>query len=101
MLGSKFEVDTERDVYLAGDLYRVRIADAALPNPVAIVTITLTSGRDKQLQMNCDQCELQCEHVGGALAHLLDAKTTMGLAAPPDENVPLEFLTDRRTVGNQ
>jgi len=98
MAGSKFEVDTERDVHLAGDLYRVRIADASLPNPLAIVTITLSSGRDKQLLLNCDQCDLKCEHLGGAMAHLLDAKSTMGLAAPPDEDVPLELLTDRELI---
>ncbi len=85
--GSQCEIDTERDVYLGGDLYRVNVAEA-------IVTLTLQSGRNKQLQSNCDQCETNCVHMGAALAHLLDAKSTMGLAAPPDEEVPLENLTE-------
>ncbi len=90
-LGSKVEVDSERDVFLGGDLYRVCVDQA-------IVTITLQSGRNKQLQTNCDQCETNCEHLGAALAHLLDAKSTMGLAAPPDETVPLENLTEQELL---
>ncbi len=93
--GSKFEIETERDVYLGGDLYRVRVADGLLPTGLAVVTLTLNSGRNRQLQINCDQCEPYCEHVGGALGHLLEAKTSMGLAAPPDETVALENLTEQ------
>ncbi|MEZ6133492.1 MAG: DEAD/DEAH box helicase [Pirellulaceae bacterium] len=92
--GGRFELETERDVYLGGDLYRVRVGDPDLPNGLAVVTITLNSGRNKQLQLNCDSCQTSCEHMGGALHHLLDAKSTMGLAAPPDETVPLENLTE-------
>ncbi len=94
--GSKLLIDTEEDVYLGGDLYRVRVpAETA---DVAIVTITLNSGRKKQLQLNCDQCEVRCEHIGGALAHLLEAKSTMGLAAPPDETVALENPTEEELL---
>lgn len=85
--GAQFEIDTERNVFLGGDLYRVNVSDA-------IVTVTLQSGRNKQLQTNCDRCETSCVHIGAAFAHLLDAKSTMGLAAPPDEEVPLENLTE-------
>ncbi|MCA9127030.1 MAG: DEAD/DEAH box helicase [Planctomycetales bacterium] len=92
--GGRFEIETERDVFLGGDLYRVRVGDPA----EAVVTITLNSGRNKQLQINCDQCELTCEHMGGALAHLLDAKSTMGLAEPPDPTVPLENLTEKELL---
>ena len=43
--------------------------------------------------MNCDQCDLPCIHQAAALEYLLDAKSCLGLAAPPDESVPLENLT--------
>jgi hypothetical protein len=89
--GSKFEIDSELDVFLGGDLFRVLVDQAN-------VTITLQSGRDKQLQTNCNQCEVACHHLGAALAHLLDAKSTLGLAAPPDETVPLENLTEKELV---
>ncbi|MGB7347717.1 MAG: DEAD/DEAH box helicase [Pirellulaceae bacterium] len=91
--GRTFEVQSDRDVFLGGDLFRVRVEDAAIDDGLAIATLTLNSGRAKQLQFNCDQCEVPCEHVGAALDFLLDAKSVLGLAMPPDEEVPLENLT--------
>ncbi len=88
-----FEIQSDRDVFLGGDLFRVRVEDALLVDGLAITTITLNSGRDKQLQLNCDQCEVHCAHLGAALDFLLDAKSVLGLAMPPDESVPLENLT--------
>ncbi|WP_153558009.1 DEAD/DEAH box helicase [Roseimaritima sediminicola] len=110
----KYEIQPDRDVYLGGDLFRVRVEDAELGDEevdrtdmteaerhagsgrtanVAIVTMTLQSGRKKQLQLNCDRCDLPCEHLGAAVEFLLDAKSVLGLAHPPDESVPLENLT--------
>lgn len=91
--GRAFEVQSDRDVYLGGDLFRVRVQDASVDNGLAIATITLVSGRKKQLQINCDQCQLPCEHIGAAFEFLLTAKSELGLAMPPDESVPLENLT--------
>lgn len=91
--GRAFEVQSDRDVYLGGDLFRVRVEDAGLDEGLAVATITLVSGRKKQLQANCDQCQLPCKHVGAAFEFLLTAKSELGLAMPPDESVPLENLT--------
>ncbi len=91
--GGKFEILSDRDVYLAGDLLRIRVKDADLPSGLAIVTLTLQSGRQKQLQLNCDCGVAFCLHSGAALDYLLDGRETLGLAAPPDETVPLEYLT--------
>lgn len=88
-----FEIDSDRDVFLGGDLYRVRVSDGDVPGGVAIATFTLQSARSKQIQANCDQCEIPCLHQAAALSYLLDAKSVLGLAAPPDESVPLENLT--------
>lgn len=103
--GDRFtEIDPDRDVFLGGDLFRVRIHDSnaryrgsdEAPPAIgtAIVTLTLQSARAKQIQTNCDCCDAFCHHAGAALAYLLDAKSVLGLAAPPDESVPLENLTE-------
>lgn len=87
------EVQSDRDVYLGGDVYRVRVLDPELESGLAVTTITLMSGRKKQLLCNCDQCAVPCTHLGAAFEFLLDAKSVLGLAMPPDESVPLENLT--------
>lgn len=93
--GQSFEIQSDRDVYLGGDLMRVRIEDAKVDGGLAIASITLSSDRKKQLAVNCDRCDAPCEHLGAALAYLLDSKSALGLAMPPDEEVPLEHLTSR------
>jgi superfamily II DNA or RNA helicase len=89
----RLDVDPD-DVYLGGDLFRVRMTDHELLTQRAIVTLTLQGGRSRELRFNCDQCDTACQHLGAAFAYLLDAKSVMGLAAPPDPSVPLENLTD-------
>lgn len=89
----KFEIDPEEDVYLGGDVFRVRVMDQAIPAGKAIVVLTLMSGRQQQLYLQCDQCGAPCEHAGAAIGFLLEEKSLLGLAAPPDESVPLELLT--------
>ena len=91
--GQAFEISTDDNVFLGGDLFRVRIPDPAVDAGLAIVTITLQSGRRRQLQTNCDCCDVPCLHIGAAIDHLLQAKSDLGLAQPPDESVPLEHLT--------
>src|SRR5690606_31003710 len=88
-----FEIQGERDVFLGGDLFRVRLEDTNLASRLAVVTITLQSARAKQLQTNCDCGDAFCIHIGAALDYLLDAKSVLGLAEPPDESVALENLT--------
>lgn len=39
--GRAFEIQGERDVFLGGDLFRVRVEDANLASRLAVVTITL------------------------------------------------------------
>ena len=110
-IGNRFtEIDLDRGVYLGGDLLRIRMADCDAKHagederPEAsvdagsgptIVTMTLQSRRAKQITINCDRCDGLCHHMGAALDYLLDAKSILGLAAPPDASVPLENLTDK------
>ena len=91
--GRTFDLVGDRDVYLGGDLYRVRVHDAEIEGGMAIATVTLSSDRKKGLAINCEQCEMPCLHLAAAFDFLLDAKTDLGLAMPPDEDVPLENLT--------
>ncbi|GAB5441073.1 MAG: DEAD/DEAH box helicase [Fuerstiella sp.] len=91
---ANFDIEAERDVYLGGDLLRVRVEDPEAENDVAITTITLHSGRRKSLLLNCDQCGTQCKHLGAALEFLLSSRTDLDLAMPPDDSVPLENLTE-------
>jgi SNF2-related domain/Helicase conserved C-terminal domain len=91
--GRQFEIQSDRDVFLGSDLYRIRVEDLGVEGGVAIATVTLQSARTKQLQTNCDHCEVPCVHLGAALDYLLDAKSVLGFAQPPDETVPLENLT--------
>src|SRR5690606_39171683 len=84
--------------YLGGDLFRVRIDDARLPAGKAVVVLTQIAGKKQALHLECDQCETPCAHMGAALNLLLDEKVIFGLAAPPDESVPLELLTEDELV---
>ena len=115
--GSRFcEIDPD-DALLGGDLFRVKMLDAEerfrgpddppdderRSDGFVIVTMTLQSARSKQLQFNCDFCndgahQGACHHIGAALDYLLDSKSLHGLAAPPDESVPLENLTEDELI---
>ena len=96
--GGKYTIDLDRDVYLGGDLLRVRIEDPQATPPLAIVTITLMSGRKRQLHIHCDRCEIACQHAGAAVEYLMESKELLGLAAPPDDSVPLEHLTRKELM---
>ncbi len=89
----KWDVDPAADVYLGGDLYRVNVGDHDMPGGKAVVVVTRMTGKSRDLHLQCDQCEGPCEHAGAALGVLLEEKLSLGLAAPPDESVPLELLT--------
>lgn len=83
----------EQAVYLGMDLFRVRVLDGTVPQGAATAVLKRSAGRKKSLEITCDQCEVPCEHMGAALGLLLDEKAMLGLAAPPDEAVPMELLT--------
>jgi superfamily II DNA or RNA helicase len=96
MRGAKCEIDVKEDVYLSGDLLRVRIHTAGAVE--AIATLTLSSEAVARLIWNCDQCDTACEHVGAMFSMLLESKMQLGLAAPPPERTPIASLTEDRLV---
>ncbi len=90
----RFDLVYDLDCYLGTDVYRVRIEDSEVEAGIATATIQLQSARTKELRVHCDRCELPCMHLGAAMDYLLDNKSAFGFAAPPDESVPLEHLTE-------
>jgi hypothetical protein len=96
--GQKFPLDPDKHAYLSGDLFRVRIPDAEMPGGKAVVVLTQLQTKNRELHLRCDQCEVPCLHAGAALDLLLDQKLMFGLSAPPDEDVPLELLTEEELL---
>jgi len=92
-------IDIERDVYLRGDLFRLKLpayttdADAA-----PIVTITAMASARDRLKFNCTACQTTCAHIGAAVSLILEEKLALGLAAPPVEELPLEHLSEQQLI---
>ncbi|MCH7751243.1 MAG: DEAD/DEAH box helicase [Planctomycetes bacterium] len=89
--GGQWEIDLDEQVYLRGDLFRLKL-------PEAVVTITLMASAKNRLHWNCTACEFPCEHAGAAFSLILEEKTALGLAAPPPERVPVESLSEQELV---
>ncbi|MCI0332754.1 MAG: DEAD/DEAH box helicase [Planctomycetes bacterium] len=89
--GGKFEINLEEQVYLEGDLFRVKFEDS-------VVTITLMADARDRLHWNCTTCQWPCEHAGAAFSLLLEEKSALGLAAPPPERVPVEGLGEEDLI---
>ncbi len=89
--GGHCEIDLEEQVYLRGDLFRLKLSDA-------VVTITVMDSAQNRLHWNCTECEFPCEHAGAAFSLILEEKTALGLAAPPPERVPIESLSEQELV---
>ncbi|MFZ5831685.1 MAG: DEAD/DEAH box helicase [Planctomycetota bacterium] len=94
--GSNYDsIDIERDVYLRGDLFRLKLPAAGRR---VVVTLTLMAAAKHRLHFNCTACQTACEHVGAALSLVLEEKSALGLAVPPSERKPLELLTEDELV---
>ena len=91
--GNKFDLDLNEDISIIGDTFRAAVRDLSLPSQKAIVTIVEMTTKPKGIHCECDQCDLPCSHLAAALTTILDEKTTLGIAAPPDESEALEHLT--------
>jgi superfamily II DNA or RNA helicase len=96
--GYEDSIDLDRDVYLRGDLFRLKLPGAAGRGKDAVATITLMASARNRLQFNCTACDGLCEHVGAAVSLVLEEKTALGLAVEPDERRPLETLSPKELV---
>ncbi len=88
-------IDIDRDVYLRGDLFRLKLQGAGSGAKNTVVTITTMTEAKNRLHFNCTACEAVCEHIGAAVSLVLEEKTALGLAAPPDERRPIETLNEQ------
>jgi hypothetical protein len=95
--GAKREVDLKEDVYLGGDLLRVKFP-ALGGEPAAVATLTLKSDVKDRLHWHCTACQEPCEHVGALFSVVLENKTPLGLAAPPKEPEPAAELSEEELV---
>ncbi len=92
-----WEIDLD-SVRLTGDLFSVKFPpEEPDPNPI-FVTITLMSETRQRLHWNCTKCFSACPHVGAAFSLILEEKSSLGLAAPPPERVPVEGMTEEALV---
>jgi superfamily II DNA or RNA helicase len=92
------DIDIGHDVYLRGDLFRLKLPGAAGRGKDAVVTITTMAEARGRLRFNCTACETMCEHIGAAVSLILEEKTGLGLAAAPDERRPMEMLSEEELV---
>src|SRR4051794_9232358 len=65
-LGARnWEHKIQEDVYLGGDLFRLRFpTTGAEEAPPVVVTVTMMAEARNRLRWNCNRCQGACEHVG-------------------------------------
>jgi hypothetical protein len=95
--GAFDDIDVERDVYLGGDLFRLKLRDFDVADDV-VVTITVMASERNRLNWNCTVCEQTCQHVGAAFSLILEDKYTLGLSDAPIHDLPLEHLGEEQLV---
>jgi len=90
--------DFAQDVYLRGDLFRLRLPGWSGDGEPVVVTITLMASAKNRLHYNCTACNTVCEHVGAAFSLILEEKLALGLSKPPRERVPMESLSEEELL---
>ncbi|MBN1576701.1 MAG: DEAD/DEAH box helicase [Chitinispirillaceae bacterium] len=91
MEGGKREIDLLGQSTLAANLFRLTLPDA-------VVSIVDDEKSQDKLRIICSSCDRHCEHAGAALAVLLEEKSQLGLAKPPDGDLPLLDLSEHELI---
>jgi len=92
MQGGRFDISSiDENVYLDNKLFKLYVGGA-------VVAVTLDENKYGKLNYNCNMCQGICEHVGAAFALILEEKTALGLARPPDKRPPAESLSEIELV---
>ncbi len=90
--GGKYSIElTDDTVYLDNELFSIKVHDA-------LVIIRLADDRRNRLFFQCDQCKDLCHHIGAAFSVVLEEKTVLGLARPPDQGEPAESLGEDELI---
>lgn len=93
--GGQCDIDIPRQVFLGHDLLRVSFDEVDERRIPVVATITLKAEARNRLHLNCTVCDGPCEHLGAALALVLEEKTSLRLAEPPPEpGRPLDSLPE-------
>ena len=93
--GGAMEIDLANQVGLTDDYFRVAFPDADVDRQPLVVTVSLHDAYRDRLQVTCSHDgEVALLHRAAALALVLEEKTLLGLAAPPNEDMPWELLPE-------
>ncbi|WP_406699371.1 DEAD/DEAH box helicase [Singulisphaera sp. Ch08] len=96
---NKWDITIADDVFLGGDLFRLKLPHESNESRPTVVTITLMAEARNRLHWNCNRCRGVCEHVGAAFSLILEEKTALGLAAaPPEPRTPVESLGEDELI---
>ncbi len=90
-IGGAYEIDLHEQVTFNTDAFRLRLNGTS-------VTITLDVAVRDRIKWACDTCRFPCEHVGAAFSLILEEKMSLGLSAPPPEQMPIETLSEEELV---
>ncbi|MBI5442608.1 MAG: helicase, partial [Deltaproteobacteria bacterium] len=89
--GGKYEIDLDEHVRLTEEQLTVRVGGS-------VALIAAAPDLPDELRLECTSCPSVCEHLGAALALVLEEKACLGLSAPAPERAPVESLTDEELV---
>lgn len=92
--GGKYEIDIDRQVRLNDERFELRFFDAA----GTVVTIRLEDGARRRIEWACNTSTTACDKVGAAFSLILEEKMSLGLAEPPEEELPLECLNEEQLL---
>jgi len=88
--GGKYDIDISEQVEQSKNVFRLKL-------PECLVSIVEDSYSVKKMRFFCSVCEGVCEHIGAAFSLILEEKTALGLAKPPEDEEPLP-LTDNELI---
>ncbi|MBN1959927.1 MAG: DEAD/DEAH box helicase, partial [Deltaproteobacteria bacterium] len=92
--GGKFDItNIDTQVIFDNEIFRLDLGFGEV-----FASISLADNARQRLHLQCSVCTSACEHVGAALALILEEKIALGLAKPPPERKPVASLSDEELL---